>query len=323
MTQGWAFLVARGRHHGYRSILVPDFIANNSENGYLTENVRGAADGSDHWRIEQLVAPASGQMTLAYHTHRLTHGDLDPAGGPTGDPGDLVTDEHGRPLDLLYGFAVRGEVIDALDEADLRAAKDEALPVYRRFLADEAGFSTQTSKAFPLRSAATRRTKPLARPVIRPATATAVHSTARPASRPAITGSRLWTILIGVITIAIVAILGKQWLASPSPEIAVDGPLECTLKQADDGLTCDIPVHITTEGATDQTTVNATTQPRSRWSVDLGDCRTPVDGGSCTLHVTIDASNSRPETEQATTVTLTSQQPHHTQSFELTARTTG
>ena len=319
MTQGWAFLVARGRHHGYRSILVPDFIAHNRENGYLTENVRGAADGSDRPRVEQIVAPASGQMTLAYHTHRITHGDLHAADGDTGDHGDLVTDEHGRPLDLLYGFAARGQVIDDLDEADLRAAKDEALPAYRRFLADETGFSTETSKAFPLRSVATRRAKPVARPVARPVVEPATPSATRSGARPALTGSRLWTILIGIITIAIVATLGKLWLASPSPEIAVDKPLECTLEQADDGLACDIPVHITITGSTDQTTVVATTQPRSGWSVDPGNCGTPGHDGACTLQVTIETPDSTPNTEHTTTLTLTSQQPHHTRSIQLTA----
>jgi hypothetical protein len=312
MTQGWAFLVARGRHHGYRSILVPDFIAENRENGYLTENVRSVADGSDRRRIEQIVAPASGQMTLAYHTHRVTHGDLDVADG---DAGDLVTDEHGRPLDLLYGFAARGQLFDEADEADLRAAKDEALPAYRRFLADEAGFGTETSQAFSLRSVAIGRAKAVARPATRSAT--------RSAARPAFSGSRLWTILIGVITIAIVATLGKMWLASPPTDIAVDNPLECTLTQAENGLTCNIPVHIAITGSSDQTSVKAAAQPRSAWSVDPGDCAALGADGSCTLHVTIEASASMPKAEYTTTLRLTSQHPHRTRTVQLTARAAG
>jgi len=314
MTTGWAFLVARGRHLGYRSILVPDFIAENRENGYLTENVRGAADGSELRRIEQIAAPVSGRMTLVYLTHRITPGDLDPADRSSGDANGLVTDEHGRPLDLLCGFATRGQVIDDLDDADLRAAKDEALPAYRRFLADEAGFSPETSEAFPLRSVATRPAERFDRPVTPSAT--------RSVARPALTGARLWTVLIGVIGIAIVATLGKLWLAPPSPDIAVDKPHECTLERAGDGRTCDIPVHITISGATDRTTVEATTPPRSGWTVDPGDCDTPSDDGSCTLQVTVEASAGGPDTEH-TALTLTSRHPDHTRTIQLTAHAAG
>jgi hypothetical protein len=321
MAQGWAFLVARGRRLGYRAILVPDFIAENRENGYLTENVRGAVDGSDRPRVEKIVAPASGQMVLAYRTHRVTHGDLDDTGDR--DAGGLVTDEHGRPLDILYGLATRDQMIDALDEADLHVAKTEALPAYRRFLAGEAGFSSETSEAFPLRSVATGRTKTAVRPAVpsavRPAVATAV--------RPAVSGSRLWTIVIGVLTVAIVATLVKMWLGSPSSGMSVDKPLECNLRQADDGLTCDIPVHVAVTGSNDRTTVEATADEQAAggavWSVSSDDCRVVGDDGSCTLHVTVEAQAHSPRAEHTITLTLASQDPHHTMDVHLTAHAAG
>lgn len=313
MTQGWVFLVARGRHLGYRAILVPDFIAENGENGYLTENVRGAADGADRPSTEQIVAPASGQMTLAYRSHRVTYGDLEEADGR--DPGDLVTDEHGRPLDLLYGFAARGQVIDALDEADLHMAKAEALPAYRRFLAREADFSSETSQAFPLRSVVSARAKTAVRPAV-PA-----------AVRPAVSGSRLWTIVIGVLTVAIVATLGKMWLGSPSSGMSVDKPLACDLRQVDDGLTCDIVVHVAVTGADDQTTVEATAdeQPASGavWSVSSAGCRVVGDDGSCTLQVTVEAPVRGSRAEHTATLTLASRHPDRTMHVPLTAHPTG
>lgn len=325
MAQGWVFLVARGRHLGYRAILVPDFIAENGENGYLTQNVRGAVDGADRPTIEQIVAPGSGQMVLAYRTHRVTYGDLEDTDGR--DPGDLVTDEHGRPLDLRYGFAARGQVIDALDEADLRVAEAEALAACRRFLAGEADFSSETSQAFPLRSVVTGRAKT----VVRPAAPSASASAARPAVasevRPAVSGSRLSTIVIGVLAVAIVAALGRMWLGSSSSGITVDKPLECDLRQANDGLTCDIPVRIAVTGSDVRTTVEATADDRPAggavWSVSSGDCGAVGDDGSCTLRVTVEAPASSPRSEHTTTLTLTSRHPHRTTDIRLTAHPAG
>jgi len=41
VSRGWAFLVARGRRKGYRSVLVPDFLAESNEYGILGETVGG------------------------------------------------------------------------------------------------------------------------------------------------------------------------------------------------------------------------------------------------------------------------------------------
>jgi hypothetical protein len=142
---GWAFLVARGRQRGYRSILVPDFLLDTAEYGLLTENVRGDVDPAGPPRVEQVTAPATGRLALAYRSRRLLESDLD-AGQP-------VTDMHGRPLDLLYGFVSRGRV-PAPSEADLAVALGEALAAYRCFLAGEAGFAVRASHAFALRSVA-------------------------------------------------------------------------------------------------------------------------------------------------------------------------
>lgn len=41
VSRGWAFIVARGRRQGYRSVLVPDFLAESKEYGVLGETVGG------------------------------------------------------------------------------------------------------------------------------------------------------------------------------------------------------------------------------------------------------------------------------------------
>ncbi|OLE25338.1 MAG: hypothetical protein AUG44_16360 [Actinobacteria bacterium 13_1_20CM_3_71_11] len=137
---GWAFLVARGRHRGYRSILVPDFLAASNEYGLVTESVRGDVDPAGAPRVHRVTAPGSGPLTLVYRTRRVTGADLDHGHPDHGHPdhghpaGDPPTDEHGRPLDLLYGFVSRGGAVHEVDEADLRSAQEEALHAYRRFL---------------------------------------------------------------------------------------------------------------------------------------------------------------------------------------------
>ena len=168
--RGWAFLVARGRHRGYRSILVPDFLAETGEYGLLDEVVRGDVPASSGPRIEHLDTPAAGRLTLAYRTSSLTYADLgrerQPAGGDAAKhgPGDIVVDEHGRPLELLYGFVLPAPGLREADEMDLRTAREEALRAYRRFLTDEDSFTVQLSAPFRLLSVVDRPAEPILPP---------------------------------------------------------------------------------------------------------------------------------------------------------------
>jgi len=150
-VHGWAFLVARGRRKGYQSLLVPDFLVQSNEYGALGQAASGdfAPEGAP--RFSRINGLAAGDVTLAYLTQRLTPADLDgsPAAGS-------VTDEFGRPLDLLYGFVCRGEDIVDLREADFTAARSEALRTYQRFLADESGFVLESSRPFVLHSITAR-----------------------------------------------------------------------------------------------------------------------------------------------------------------------
>ena len=145
---GWAFLIARGRREGYRSLLVPDFLARSNEIGVLGQTAGDApTDGSP--RISAAVYHA-GKLTLAYRTQRLTTADLH-ATPPRADDSPPV-DQFGRPLDLLYGFVCRDAEINQIDEADLDIARTEALRTYRRFLAAESDFTPETSTPFLLTS---------------------------------------------------------------------------------------------------------------------------------------------------------------------------
>ncbi|GAA3596559.1 hypothetical protein [Kribbella ginsengisoli] len=145
-TPGWAFLVARGRRKGYQSLLMPEFLVQGNEYGALGQLSSSDQPGSAP-RISRIEGLASGDLALAYVTYRLTPADL--AGTPAVGP---VTDEFGRPLELLYGVVCRGLDIIGLDDSDLATAHIEALQTYQRFLADESGFVLASAQPFALRS---------------------------------------------------------------------------------------------------------------------------------------------------------------------------
>lgn len=169
VSRDWAFLVARGRRKGYRSVLVPDFLAESDEYGILGETVGGDFPAAGSPRIESVSAPMTGAITLAYQTQRLTYADLDEDRLPTNNTAlshatdDLITDEHGRPLDLLYGFVCRTPRIRETHEADLIAARAEALRAYRRFLADETGSRWRSPNHLPCAPSQLARRSPAER----------------------------------------------------------------------------------------------------------------------------------------------------------------
>jgi hypothetical protein len=143
---GWAFLVARGRHKGYQSLLMPDFLVRSNEYGAVGQLSSSDQPGSAP-RISRIDGLAAGDLTVAYVTHRLAPSDL--AGTPAAGP---VTDEFGRPLELLYGVVCRGLDIVGLDDTDLATVQAEAVQTYQRFLADESGFVLASAQPFALRS---------------------------------------------------------------------------------------------------------------------------------------------------------------------------
>jgi hypothetical protein len=301
---GWAFLVARGRYRGYRSILVPDFLAASNEYGIVTASVRGDVDPTGAPRVQRITAPETGPMTLVYRTRRMTRADLD-HGHRTDDP---LTDQHGRPLDLLYGFVSRGAVVHEVDEADLRSARDEALYAYRRFLADEDGSGVQTSRAFTLRSPTGRATRPG-----RPAPRTTEPQTA-PRPRP-----RLWAALIGVPAVAVVVIAALLWLR---PGIDVPATAQCHLDAASRSCTIQVTVRSTGRGALSYAGANLAQPPgtsRVLWTVDDAACRSAADAKTCPITVTVRAPDGAVGQQLTATLTVHLGDPGRTRTVALTA----
>lgn len=154
-------MVARGRHEGYLTVVVPGLMADAPDRDVLADSVH--AQPPDAAPTVEVVSTSVGDLTIAYRVHRLGPADIHSPTGARGDGGDhaiagadrqlpdAVTDAHGRPLDLFYGIVVPRAVAE-VDEVDLRAAYDASLPVYRRFLTNERGFAPEPSHAIPLRS---------------------------------------------------------------------------------------------------------------------------------------------------------------------------
>lgn len=217
---GWSFLVARGRRTGYRTLLVPDFLAESNEYGALSQAANGDFPAADTFRVSTVTGLAAGDITLAYRNERLTRALVgEPISSGAGrPPEDLLIDQHGRPLDLLYGFVCRAPGLLKVDTADFAPAYEEALRVYRLFLADETGFRPESSRPYALRSTASSQPEPateppppspsqapvLSPPVLSPAVG-------RPAvGRPPRSPAR-W--LVALAGLALVVISGVAWFA--------------------------------------------------------------------------------------------------------------
>ena len=155
MTSGWTFLVARGRRQGHRARLVPEILAQLGLAGVVEQN--------------HSVDTPAGRVVIVSRNHRIRPEDVG---------SQQVLDEHGRPLDIIYGFVCLDVVLGDIEEADLAAALAQALGTYRRFLADEVTFVTEVSPPFQLRSLATP--VPPAAHLSRPSRAAVVLAVAGP-----------------------------------------------------------------------------------------------------------------------------------------------
>lgn len=127
-------------------MLVPDFLADGNAQGLLAEALSGGAAPREAPRVETIHAAGIGPISCAYRTERLGEAELD------GDPGRVLLDEHGRPLEILYGVACATAGVLHPDAADLDIARADALAAYHRFLDDEAGFTAERSEPFALQS---------------------------------------------------------------------------------------------------------------------------------------------------------------------------
>jgi hypothetical protein len=137
MAKGWPFLVARGRQSGYTTRLAPDFLVESRTYGVI-EDVVGAGS-----QVTTVDAGGHG-LAVVWAEHKVTGADIGSAEAPR--------DEHSRPLHLLYGFVCPDAAIVQPSEVDLSWTRQAALDTYRRFLADERGFTLESSGPFELHS---------------------------------------------------------------------------------------------------------------------------------------------------------------------------
>jgi len=142
--EGWSFLVAPGLRTGYRTILAPDFLVDRGLDGLLAARVAAAPDEGAQ-RVVKVDVADIGRLTVAVMTERpsLRELDVDP------ESDELATDEHGRPLRMLFGVVVRDRTRRAVRDGDMQRARGDALVSYRRFLAAEDGF--ETDRSIPVR----------------------------------------------------------------------------------------------------------------------------------------------------------------------------
>jgi hypothetical protein len=131
----------------FRTILAPGFLVDRDLQGLLTESVVGHAGRAD---LDHAVV---GALHIGYVRERLNLADI----GEPGPASEPLTDEHGRQIEIVYGVVCREALAEPIDGDDLRAARDEALQSYRRFLADENAFRVERAAGFALRTAVRSR----------------------------------------------------------------------------------------------------------------------------------------------------------------------
>lgn len=206
-ARGWPFLVARGRHRGYRTVLAPDFLAKRNLQGVLSDSATGDGLEPGRARTAEVDAPAVGPITLCFRIERVTAADVN--GHLPGEDAS-ATDEHGRPLEILYGVVARGRLSGPVHDGDLRAARSQALRSYRRFLEQEEAFGVDASPSFALSGVTAMAPSAPAPPRRTPSASAAPAPT--PERRPAI-GART------TVAVAVALLMVVGWLAflRPSP----------------------------------------------------------------------------------------------------------
>ena len=159
MAHGFAFLVARGRHTGFRTLLAPPFLLEGGQQHVLAEATGAGGSGLDNARIVELDDDAVGRLSVGYTSETVEHADVEAPGERAREP---LFDEHGRELEIVYGVVCRDQLLGPLHNEDLQTARTHALTRYRTFLADEDEHAAEPSPAFELRGATRKR--PASRP---------------------------------------------------------------------------------------------------------------------------------------------------------------
>jgi hypothetical protein len=229
--RGWSFLVARGRRKGYRTLLAPDFLVRGGAQELLSR--ASAADSLDpgEMRTVEIDDPHGEPLTVCFRTEQVAPADV---GAARDGDRPVALDQHGRPLEMLYGVVAASRLDRPPLAEHLDRARGDALRSYGRFLADEDGFSVDSSRAFALRGARVRGEAPY------PASPTApkkspphqardlrgVARRAAPphASRPRRASGRAWAQLAPIAVVAAIGSAAFSLLPDhrPATKISVD-----------------------------------------------------------------------------------------------------
>jgi hypothetical protein len=214
-AHGWSFLVARGRRKGYRTVLAPDFLADRNLDGVLSESSSGDDLPPGRTRTIEVVHNQVGPMFISYKTEQLTAAGLN-GGSAAGH--ELPTDEHGRPLEILYGVVARRRLSGPVDDDDWQTARGEALRSYRRFLDQEDGWHVAASRSFTLHGVAAAPERAAAAPVrVRTAAATRPARDTRRPMRP------IGGLGLGLVATAVAIAFAIAWMVRPQPvDVGID-----------------------------------------------------------------------------------------------------
>ncbi|WP_188195154.1 hypothetical protein [Nonomuraea sp. SYSU D8015] len=140
-AQTWLLLYARGRSHGYRLLMAPDFLNTGADLGRVARLV------SQHRPEQVAVLSATGTLADGRRVHVLSRPSrLTPEDLGTASESDVL-DEYGRPLEFTYGLLSLTGQPEADDDL-WRRSRAQVVDVYRGFLIAEESFPLQSSPAF-------------------------------------------------------------------------------------------------------------------------------------------------------------------------------
>ncbi len=266
-VDAWPFLVARGRREGYRTLLAPEFLVRRDLHEQLAESSPSVQSGT--LGRAELSGAGVGSLRLVYTTEDLTAAMS--LGSGRAKP---LADEHGRPLEMLYGVVAREPLSEALAAGDLQPARAEALDAYRSFLACEKGFPVMSSRPYPLPRGATAV----------PTRAPAPHGVPRVNRSRRASRQRVLAITLGVLALAIGAVAIGRGLA---PNVPPTVHIVSVSASPADGFGCQGASGL---GFQAVVTTSRPTRLRYRW-VSLGDPAAPGAGGTVRItgtRVTLD-----------------------------------
>jgi len=247
VPRGWSFLVARGLRKGYRTLLAPDFLVRGGAQDLLSRASSGDSLDPGGMRTVEIDDPRGEPLTVCFRTEQVAPADV---GAARDGDRPVAVDQHGRPLEMLYGVVASGRLDRPPPAEHLDRARVEALRSYRRFLADEVDFRVDSSRAVALRGARVRREAPYPAPRPTAPDDSPPHQARDPrgagrraapprASRPRRASGLVWARLT---SIAVVAAIGSAAFSLLQPDtrhatkISVD---QITVGPARPAVRCD------------------------------------------------------------------------------------